>query len=268
MTDEDRIINVYDIYDRYSSDFYDYYATREDIDFYLDYAKKTDGEILDVGCGTGRILIPVARLGKRITGIDKSDFMLDNLRQKLKKEPDATRQYVSIVTSDICGFRLDKTFSLAVIPFGPFNYLINTDEQLNCLSCIHNHLDNNGLLVFDVWYPDNKELIKSEHDYHVVKDQPYFTMEDGRKVQWGIINTSVDYNKQIIYEEMYYNVDYPDGRKEKLVYPSPVRFFYRYEIEHLLSRAGFTIRKLYSDFDRNEFGRTYPSELIIEAVKK
>lgn len=67
---------------------------------------------------------------------------------------------------------------------------------------------------------------------------------------------------------MYYNINYPGGKKEKLVYPASMRYFYRYEIEHLLARTGFRINKVFSDFSRNKFGTKYPSELIIEAIKQ
>ena len=262
-----RIVKTENIYDLYSSEFYDFHADRNDIDFFLGYAKETAGKILDLGCGTGRILIPVAKLGKKIIGIDSSDNMLEICKNKINKELGPKASNVTLIKADITNFELDEKFSLIIIPFGPFNYLINTSEQINCLNCINKHLDTNKILVFDVWYPNNHELMKSEHGYHVVKNQPYFTMPDGRKVQWGIKNISVDYNKQLIFEEMYYNIKYPDGRKEKLLYPASMRYFHRYEIEHLLSLTGFGINKLYGDFNKKEFGKEYPSELIIEAFK-
>ncbi|MFW9952103.1 MAG: class I SAM-dependent DNA methyltransferase [Candidatus Thorarchaeota archaeon] len=255
------------IYDLYSSEFYDFHADRDDINFYLSYAKKSTGKILDLGCGTGRILIPIAKLGKEIVGIDNSDYMLEICKKKIKKEFSSKASNITLKKADITNFELDEKYSLIIIPFGPFNYLESTTEQINCLTCINKHLGSEKILVFDVWYPNNLELIKSEHGYDVVKNQPYFKMPDGRKVQWGIKNVSVDYNRQLIFEEMYYNINYPDGKKEKLIYPASMRYFHRYEIEHLLALSGFKINKLYSDFNKNEFGEKYPSELIVEAIK-
>ena len=263
-----RIEKIAPIYDLYSSEFYDFHADRHDIDFFLDYAKATTGKILDVGCGTGRILIPMAKLGKEIIGIDSSEHMLEICENKIQKEINSEKSNITLIKADMTNFELNEKFSLIIIPFGPFNYLTHTSDQIDCLHCINKHLESNKLLVFDVWYPDNYELLKSENGYHVVKNQPYFRMPDGRKVQWGIKNTSVDYNKQLIYEDMYYNINYPDGKKEKLIYPAAMRYFHRYEIEHLLSLTGFKINKLYSDFNKDEFGKKYPSELIVEAIKK
>lgn len=244
-----RIEKVADIYDFDSSEFYDYHADQNDRDFYLDYAKNT----------TGRILIPIAEAGKKITGIDNSEHMLKICENKIEKKLNSEKKNISLIKADISNFEIKDIFSLAIIPFGPFNYSTSTSEQTGCLTCINKHLKSKGILIFDVWYPNNYELFKSEHGFHVVKNQPYFIMPDGRKVQWGIYNTSVDYNKQLIYEDMYYNVDYPDDKKEKLVYPSKIRYSHRYEIEHLLSLTGFKINKLYSDFNKNEFGSIYPS---------
>lgn len=263
-----RIKKIAKEYDLYSSEFYDFHAYRDDINFYLSYAKETTGKILDLGCGTGRILIPIAKLGKEIIGIDNSEYMLEICKNKIRKELNSKASKITLIKANITNFEFDEQFSLVIIPFGPFNYLNNVSEQINCLTCINRHLNSEKVLVFDIWYPNNYELIKSEHGYYVVKNQPYFKMPDGRKVQWGIKNKSVDYNKQLIFEEMYYNINYPNGKKEKLIYPSSIRYFYRYEIEHLLAFTGFKINKLYSDFNKCEFGKKYPSELIVEAIKK
>lgn len=267
MSGEEKAEKIADIYDKFSSEFYDYHATRNDINFFLDYAKCTSGKILDLGCGTGRILIPIAKTGKEITGLDNSKHMLKICNDKIENEFNLNKSNIKLIKTNISNFNLNDIFSLVIIPFGAFNSLLNTSEQINCLNCINNHLEAKGLLVFDVWYPNNNELLKSENGYHVVKNQPYFEMPDGRKVQWGIKNISVDYNKQLIYEEMYYNIEYLNGKKEKLIYPAPIRYYYRYEIEHLLSYTGFKINKLYCDFNKNKFGSKYPSELIVEAIK-
>jgi SAM-dependent methyltransferase len=196
--------------------------------------------------------------------------MLAICRDKIEKMAKSSGNKINLVQADMRNFNIvDKKFSLVIIPFGPFNSLLTTNEQISCLRCIYNHLVNNGLLVFDVWYPNNNSLVKcNEGEYHVVKDRPYFRMPDNRRVQWGLIIKSVDYNKQIIYNELYFKVEYPDGRREKLNYPLATRYYYKFEMEHLLSYSGFEIKNLYSDFEKNSFGSKYPSELIIEVNKK
>ena len=83
-------------HDEYAAvaEFYDYivpYLNREDLDFYVDMAKESGGPVLEVGCGTGRILIPIARAGIEVTGLDLSPSMLALCRKKLSQEPAAVQ---------------------------------------------------------------------------------------------------------------------------------------------------------------------------------
>jgi hypothetical protein len=164
-------------------------------------------------------------------------------------------------------FDLGKKFSLVTIPFGPFNCLVSVEEQIRCLNCIGLHLCDTGALVMDLWYPNLRELSASENGAEIVSVKTPFLMPDGRSVTWGIRNTSVDYNRQIIHEELFYDIRYPDGHEERIVYPSPMRYFFRYEVEHLLARTGFRTESVFAGFDKALFGSKYPSELVFVARK-
>ncbi|MBN2128334.1 MAG: class I SAM-dependent methyltransferase [Sedimentisphaerales bacterium] len=256
-----------EIYDNHSSEFYDHHAKRGDIQFYVDYAVQSGGPVLELGCGTGRIVIPTAKDGISITGLDNSDGMLKVCRRKLEDEAPEVRNRVSLVDADMRGFSLGSEFALITVPFGPFNYLVSTDEQLSCLRCVEKHLSEGGRLIIDFWYPDLRELWKSEKGANIVYKKSPFITHDGRRVNWGIRNTAVDYGRQLIHEELYYDVTHPDGRKERLVYPAPMRYFFCFEVEHLLARAGFKVESVYADFDKRPFGSIYPSEMIFVACK-
>ncbi|MFC1683451.1 class I SAM-dependent methyltransferase [Candidatus Zixiibacteriota bacterium] len=256
-----------EVYDRQSSEFYDYHAKRADVEFYVGFAAECGGAVLEIGCGTGRLLIPSARAGVQITGLDNSEEMLAMCRRKLADESSEVRGRVNLVGADMRDFDLGSKFSLVTIPFGPFNYLASVEEHIRCLNCIWRHLDHTGALVMDLWYPNLRELSASEDGAEIVSVKTPFHMPDGRSVLWGIRNTSVDYNRQIIQEEMFYDIRYPDGHAERLVYPSPVRYFFRYEVEHLLARTGFRTEAVYASFDKEPFGSKYPSELVFLARK-
>ncbi len=258
---------IAEIYDKYSSEFYDHHAKRRDVQFYVNAAIESCGGALEIGCGTGRILIPTAKAGVRVTGLDNSKEMLKICREKLDGESADVRDRVDLVHADMRDFNLGRKFSLISIPFGPFNYLVSADEQIRCLNRIKSHLNDSGILVVDLWYPNLRDLWESENGADIVHKKTPFTMQDGRSVTWGIRNTSVDYNQQIIQEEMFYNVVYPDGHKEKMVYPCPMRYFFRYEVEHLLARTGFELTSVFADFDKEPFGSKYPSEMVIVACK-
>jgi SAM-dependent methyltransferase len=256
-----------ELYDKLSSEFYDYHAKRGDVKFYVDFAIDCAGPVLELGCGTGRILIPTARAGVLITGLDKSNEMLKICRKKLENEPPEVIDRVKLVCGDIRNFDLGSKFSLATITFGPFNNLVSVEEQISCLNCIRRHLRNNGALLFDVYYPNSRELSIGEEGAEGFTEKTPFVMPDGRSVIWGIRYSSVDPNRQVINEELFYNIHYPDGHEERIVYPEALRYFFRFEVEHLLARTGFRTESVYADFDKEPFGSKYPSELVFLARK-
>ena len=268
MLDENRRKRIIaELYDAHSSEFYDYHAKRGDVHFYVDCAVESGGPVLELGCGTGRILIPIARVGIQITGLDKSSEMLKICRKKIESEPSEVRDRVKVVRADMGDFNLGSEFALVMIPYGPFNNLLSVDEQIMCLNCINRHLRHHGILVFDVFYPDLREFSVGEEGAEIVSVKTPFEMPDGRSVTWSLSFASIDYNQQVINEKLVYNIHYPDGREERLVYDEPIRYFFRFEVEHLLVRTGFKIESVYADFNKDAFGSKYPSELLFLARK-
>lgn len=268
MSDENRRERIKaELYDWHSSEFYDYHAKRGDVKFYVDFAVESGGPVLELGCGTGRILIPTARAGVQITGLDKSNEMLEICRKKLGNAPSEVRDRVEIIHADMTDFDLGSEFSLVMIPYGPFNSLLSVGEQVSCLSCINRHLHHNGALVFDLYYPDLRGFTVGEEGAEIVSINTPFEMPDGRSVTWGLWWASIDYNQQITHGKMIYNIRYPDGREERLIYDDPMRYFFRFEAEHLLARTGFKTESIYADFNKEAFGSKYPSELLFLARK-
>ena len=134
------------------AEFYDHvprYATRADVDFYVQAAAASGGPVLELGCGTGRILIPTARAGIEIVGLDAAAGMLDACRQRLQSEQPAVRERVRLHQGDMRHFDFGSRFRLVTIPFRPFQHLVTVEDQLACLGAIRHHLVPGGRLVFD-----------------------------------------------------------------------------------------------------------------------
>src|SRR5262245_26279562 len=109
------------------ADLYDYvvpYRMRQDIEFFVEAARACGGPVLEVGCGTGRVLIPTAQAGVQVVGLDLSPRMLEICRDRLSQEPEAVRSRVRLVHADMRNFDLSQEFNLATIPFRPFQHLI------------------------------------------------------------------------------------------------------------------------------------------------
>jgi SAM-dependent methyltransferase len=149
-------------YRRVSAKYYDdAYAADEDLDdlaFYVDVAKANGGPVLELACGTGRILLPIAREGIAIHGLDISLPMLNVLEDKLRQEPKDVRELVSTAHGDIRSFRSNREYPLVIIPFRPLQHMYTVEDQLAALQTAAFHLEPEGTLVFDVFYPNFENL--------------------------------------------------------------------------------------------------------------
>jgi SAM-dependent methyltransferase len=144
-------------YRKISAKYYDEaYARKEDLEdlpFYLDLAKRIGGPVLELACGTGRVLLPIARQGIAIHGVDNSASMLDVLRKNLRREPKDVRELVSVFEGDIRNFRSNREYPLVIIPFRPLQHMYTVEDQLAALNTAAFHLEAEGLLAFDVFFP-------------------------------------------------------------------------------------------------------------------
>jgi SAM-dependent methyltransferase len=257
--------------DEYESvaDLYDYvapYRERQDVAFFVEAARESGGPVLEVGCGTGRVLIPTARAGIEITGLDLSPHMLAVCRERLKAEPEEVRARVRLVEGDMRQFDLGQTFRLVTLPFRPFQHLTTVEDQLACLGCLRRALAEDGRLILDIFNPMLEALVRTNFGEEI-SEEPEFSMPDGRKVIRRHKIVSRDEPNQVNYVELIYYVTHPDGRQERLVQAFPMRYLFRFEAEHLLARAGFKVENLYADYDKSPFGSKHPGELIFIAEK-
>src|SRR5947207_3264996 len=101
------------------------YAARTDVQFYVDEAKRSGGRILEIGCGTGRVLLPIARAGLEIVGVDAAQGMLDRCATKLATEPTETRRRVELQLGDARNSNLDSKFDLVIAPFRVFQHQVS-----------------------------------------------------------------------------------------------------------------------------------------------
>jgi SAM-dependent methyltransferase len=146
-----------------SAKYYDEaYATVEDLrdlQFYLAMSRQTGGPVLELACGTGRVLLPIAQQGLRIDGVDRSPAMLDQLQRKLEREPQHVRQLTAISLGDLRSYRSERKYALVIIPFRPLQHMYTVEDQLAALNTAAFHLASGGVLAFDVFYPRFESLL-------------------------------------------------------------------------------------------------------------
>lgn len=232
-----------------------------EVEFYLELAREASasgGRTLEPTCGTGRVTIPLAREGIRIVGLDNSAAMLARARER-----SAGLDNVAWVEGDMRAFDLGEQFGLVMIPVGSFQLLLDTQDQLDCLRCIHRHLAPGGRLAFEVENPNIVSMGEwlSTRRGMLVRNpaRDYQHPETGLHVRsWGTIEYHPSLQRRTstgIIDELN-----DEGEVVRRVYGEPMelRYFHRYEIEHLLARCGFEVEALYGDLRESPYRGTSP----------
>jgi SAM-dependent methyltransferase len=231
------------------------YADVGDIAFWeVLAAAASGGPLLELGCGTGRLLLPLARAGHEITGIDLAAQMLARCRVKLQSESPEVRARVTLIEADMTSFDLGRRFAQVYCAFGTFHHLRTVEQQLACLARCRDHLPPGGTLVLDLINPDPAPA-GAPADEPGADDMSAGVIgwTNGRQIRsWATVvgsHRALQCNDC----EVTYEIIEVDGSARRVTETFPMRFVFRYELEHLLARAGFRIVTLYGDYDRSAF---------------
>jgi len=126
-----------ELYDSFIADYYDespvVSGRLQDVAFYRDAVREFGDPVLELGCGTGRITMALAEAGKRITGLDLSERMLERAVKKRAALRVEARERLHLMQGDMARFDLGEKFRLVIIPFRPFQHLLEVRQQVDCL---------------------------------------------------------------------------------------------------------------------------------------
>jgi SAM-dependent methyltransferase len=194
---------LYEIGAKYYDGAYQNNPNLEDVPFYLDLARRYGGPVLEIACGTGRVLLEIARQGIEIWGVDFSRDQLAVLRAKLQKEPAQTRKRVRIVKDDMRTFSLGRKFPLVIIPFRPMQHMYTIEDQVSALNAARAHLLPEGVLAFDVFFPNYSALLQPSGEETL--DLEWQLPENGGQVVRRYFKrTKVDFLRQYFEGEFIY----------------------------------------------------------------
>jgi SAM-dependent methyltransferase len=239
------------------ADFYDYcfLGLEGDVQFYVEEAKKAGSPVLEIGCGTGRILLPIAQAGVPIVGLDRSGAMLEILRRKLTKLSPDTQSRVELVEADMRDFSLGRQFDLITIPYRAFLHLLTSKAQRQALTCMREHLTDAGRLIFNIFDPSH-ELIAARLGplgATLQKDSEFVHPDSGHRV---IVWFTGQYDPEQQLLDAYFIFEELDNQGAliaKTYSPLTLRYIYRYEMRYLLELCGYKVEALYGDFHRGRF---------------
>ena len=239
----------------YHRAFYDCYFTgvEGDVQFYVEEAQEAGGPVLEIGCGTGRILLPTARAGVDIVGLEPMASQLEVLREKAAELPDEAARRLELVQGPVEELDLGRAFPLITIPYRTFQHLLTPVDQREALERLYQHLEADGLLVFNTFDP-LQDLVAGGWNQPLRKDTDFIDPETGRQVVvW--YSRVYDPEVQLMEQELIYEAVDGGGKSVDRTFGRlTLRWTGRGEMEYLLDQCGFVVEALYGDFD----GASYP----------
>lgn len=228
----------------------------KDIAFYATLATQGGGPVLELGCGTGRVLLTIATHGLACWGVDQSPAMLEQCRRK----PGGAA--LSLTCSPMERFDFgSQRFAFIFSAFRAFQHLDTVEQQLACLARVRRHLAPGGTFAFDVFNPSPTRMaVESEPE---VMDTEFEL--DGRVVR-RYASVQRDTLRQLAWVTFRYDDPQSPLGADSTVVRFSMRWFWRYELEHLMHRAGFSDVTIYGDFDRSPVGHTSPALIVVARV--
>lgn len=220
-----------------------YRSRRADQRFYVALARERDARaVLELGVGTGRVAIALARDGREVVGVDRMPPMLDRLRDRIARERAEVRARVSLVLGDVCSVRLRRRFPLVIAPFNVFMHLYTRRDVERFLARVRAHLAPKGTFVFDVALPSLTDLGRDPE--RAYRTPPF------RHPSAGVVRYAEHYDYDPLRQVLDVRMCFAPKRGRPFETPLSHRQFFPQELEALLHYNGFAIEKALADFGR------------------
>ena len=251
-------------FDRFARHYDDEHASyTDDLPMWEGFAyRASEAPILELACGTGRVLFPIARLGLDITGIDVSPAMLDISRAKAAKARLSGR--VSFGEADMRAFSLGREFGMAFIALNSLMHLETRAEQRRAFASVRRHLTTGGRFIVDVFNPDEGLPDPSQESQlllHCLKQRP-----DGSQLL-HFQSVSVDRGAQLVSVTNYYDDTGADGTIRRHMAPFRLRYVHIGELELMLEHEGFHVEDVYGSYDLEPFRNGSPRIIAVARAR-
>ena len=262
---------------------HEYRRRRADVTFYRELARKrlgAGGRILELGAGSGRVTVPLARDGHEVVAVDRSPAMLARLRARVAALPAAVARRITIVEGDLRDFDVGETFPLVIAVFNVLEHLYTRVEVDACLRCVAAHLDEprtakkpsatkrgtgpaidpprGGAFAFDVQMPDLAWLIRDPNKRWA---KTRFTDPTTKRAMFYSTNHDYDPVSQIALIRLYYEP--VDGKGPTNIVKLSQRKFFPAELEGLVAHAGLRMTERYGDFSWRPLDATAESQVLV-----
>ena len=222
----------------------------EDLHLYSMYAGIFGDPILDVGCGTGRVMLHLAQEGHTCVGVDTSAQMLARAEQKVAGLPEIASRS-RFVLGDIETYESQEPFGLILLPYHTFMHFQNQDTQLNVLKQLASNLAPNGAMIFDL--PNAGEAFATQDEYTISLERTFTDPESGNVVMQQSVS-NIDRVKQLLHIQWIYDEIGEDNVVRRTIAPLTLRYVFYAEMKLLLAATGLKIVDVYGDYEQGPFG--------------
>jgi len=230
---------------RLAAEFYDLFGSKNDLDFYKGLALKSGNRALELGVGTARVAISIAKVGVTVVGIDNSVHMLRVAKEKLTKESGSVKRRVILKKGDMRNLDLNQSFPFIYIPASTFDHNVTVEDRKQTLNCVCKHLKKNGTFAFDL---EQAAPGKPEKSWWIDRKGT----EDGKMIVRSIF-TRKNTLRRTLSLDLFYDV-YKSGKLlERYHEYGEVATISNDEIVGLLEETGFKVVSIYGDFDKSEY---------------
>ncbi len=228
-----------------------------DLDFYSKLIGSCGGEALELGCGNGRLLIPLIQKEYKITGLDNSQDMLNILTKRCSKLPASISERATLIHADMTNFNLNKSFPFVFIPLNTFLGLPKASQRLEMLRCVRQHLEKNGSFVIDISIsnPLTEPSAPSFNLFEQEKTEPMRIISVSQEFP-GSINDTKFIN--------FFNIFFKGEKKIAITVSMTEEWCVNYySLFNLLKDSGFKITAAYSNYDLSPFNEGDSNLIVI-----
>ncbi len=234
----------------------------DDIDLYLQFVDAAGDPVLELGCGTGRILRGIAEAGFQVTGLDSSEPMLQVARMSLEQA--GLNDRVTLIEGDFTrsGMLPAETFGVAIIGLDSLLHATTQEEQLATLHAAWQALDPRGQLIVDVLHATPARLTAMDGG---LAFNGTWEMDDGSRLD-KLVSQSIEPAEQLINSEIWYEVTARNGQVKRTRTGFTQRWLGSGELLLMLKLAGFQDWRVYGSYELDPLD-PFSDRLIVAAEK-
>ncbi len=231
---------------------------QDDIDLYLNYARAVGSPVLELCCGSGRLLEPLARQGIEVVGVDSSPAMLTRARARLQERD--LLKHVELIEADARTLQLNRRFRLACIALNSFAHFPARQDQQAILAVIHQHLLPEGVLILDLPNADVRRYQQAEGQlFH----QGIWTDESQQVIVSHLIAATSDPEARALHLTHFYDIHPQAGPLSRIVVEHALALLGPGEAELLVESCGFQVSHLFGDYDLNPCVESSPRLILV-----